>query len=192
MKKDTIIAVLATFCLTATLFMISSSLGYDPWADINEDGRIDMRDIAYEASLFGSSGDPTKNVTVMNWPTHKNTAVWYAESLTSGEVELSPFYNASGFRDFLNTSGVLCNQTDVNVSNFYCHLNTTENQIYARLPHFSTVSPTVTGASVASSNPGGSSGGDSATSALTISTSKSTEITLSVGKSQKFNSIESS
>jgi hypothetical protein len=97
MKKDTIIAVLATFCLTATLFMVSSSLGYDPWADINEDGRIDMRDIAYEASLFGSSGDPTKNVTVMNWPTHKNTAVWYAESLTSGEVELSPFYNASGF-----------------------------------------------------------------------------------------------
>ena len=68
MKKDTIIAILATFCLTASLFMVSSSLGYDPWADINDDGKIDMKDIGYEARLFGTTGNSTKNVTVTNWP----------------------------------------------------------------------------------------------------------------------------
>jgi hypothetical protein len=72
MKRNVIIAVLATFCLTATLFMVSSSLGYDPWADINEDGQIEMKDIAYSARLYGSSGDPTKNVTVTNWPLSGN------------------------------------------------------------------------------------------------------------------------
>jgi len=37
---------------------------YDPWADINDDGLIDMRDIAYEGRLFGTTGDPTKHVVI--------------------------------------------------------------------------------------------------------------------------------
>jgi hypothetical protein len=41
---------------------------YDPWADINDDGKIDMRDIGYTCRLFGTTGDPTKNVNVTNWP----------------------------------------------------------------------------------------------------------------------------
>ncbi len=42
-KKDLVIAALATFCLTAALFMIRSIKsnpsigGYDHWADINGD-----------------------------------------------------------------------------------------------------------------------------------------------------------
>jgi hypothetical protein len=68
MKKDLVIAVLATFCLTATIFMIlptkSATSYYDPWADVSgptlgiPDGRIDMRDIAYEVSHFGTFGTP--------------------------------------------------------------------------------------------------------------------------------------
>ena len=77
MKKNVIITVLATFCLTATLFMVSSSVGYDPWADLNDDGKIDMKDIGYEAKLFGTMGDPTKNVTVTNWPASTDVTVWY-------------------------------------------------------------------------------------------------------------------
>jgi len=74
-RKDLIIAVLATFCLTATLFMIiptKSNPGispqYDPWVDINDDGTIDIFDAINLAGTFGTSGDPTKNVNVTNWP----------------------------------------------------------------------------------------------------------------------------
>jgi len=48
---------------------------YDPWADINDDGKIDIRDIAYVAAQFGTYGDPTKNVTVTNWPLIQNVNV---------------------------------------------------------------------------------------------------------------------
>jgi hypothetical protein len=78
-KKDVIITVLTTFCLTATLFTvipIRSGLPYDPWADLRgpyadpdiPEGTINMRDIGYIASMFMTSGDPTKNVTVTNLP----------------------------------------------------------------------------------------------------------------------------
>jgi hypothetical protein len=44
-----------------------TTVQYDPWADINDDGKIDMKDIIYEIRLFGTTGDPTKNVNVTNW-----------------------------------------------------------------------------------------------------------------------------
>jgi len=70
-KKDLIVVMLATFCLTLTLFGIipTRSAGtYDPWIDTNEDGRIDGKDIGAAAKAFGTLGDPTKNVNVTNWP----------------------------------------------------------------------------------------------------------------------------
>jgi hypothetical protein len=73
-RKDLIIAILATFCLTATLFLIiptrSQTVGnYDPWLDTNGDGKIDGKDLGAAAYAFGSGGDPTRNVNVTNWPT---------------------------------------------------------------------------------------------------------------------------
>ena len=80
-KKDLIIAVLSTFCLTATLFMIvptrSSVNPYDPWLDYNGDGRIDMREIGAACNSFGATGDPTKNVNVTNWLPPKPKMVVY-------------------------------------------------------------------------------------------------------------------
>lgn len=73
-KKDLIIAVLATFCLTATLFMIVPTTSspdvreYDPWCDFDDDGDIDIRDVANVAVKFGAYGEPTKNVNVTNFP----------------------------------------------------------------------------------------------------------------------------
>jgi len=61
-KRDLIVAVSLTFCLTATLFMIvptnsSPSVGdYDPWSDINDDGMIDIRDVTDVAKRYGSYG----------------------------------------------------------------------------------------------------------------------------------------
>jgi hypothetical protein len=74
-KKDLVIVILAIFCLALTLFTVlptHSSAGaaseYDPWADINDDGKIDLKDIGYAARLFGAYGDPTKSVTTnRNW-----------------------------------------------------------------------------------------------------------------------------
>jgi hypothetical protein len=44
-----------------------ASKQYDPWMDINDDGRIDMRDITQLCLNFMATGDPTKNVNVTNW-----------------------------------------------------------------------------------------------------------------------------
>lgn len=72
-KKDLIIAILAIVCLTAMIFLIipirSQTVGqYDPWLDINGDGKIDGRDIVPLARAFETSGDPTRDVNVTNWP----------------------------------------------------------------------------------------------------------------------------
>ena len=70
-KKDLVIAVLATFCLTSALFSIiptrsSPAKEYNPIADLTgpegiPDGIINMRDIGYICNLFGAKGTP------VNW-----------------------------------------------------------------------------------------------------------------------------
>jgi hypothetical protein len=77
-KKDVIIAVLATFCLTATVFMIKttgSTDTRDPWADVSgttpgvPDGKVNMMDIAYEIAHFNEYvSDVTRDVSVTQWP----------------------------------------------------------------------------------------------------------------------------
>ena len=72
-RKDLIVVALATFCLTATLFMVvltrsADDPNWDPWVDIKEDGTVDIYDAITLANAYGTSGDTTKNVTVTNWP----------------------------------------------------------------------------------------------------------------------------
>jgi len=73
LRKDVLIAVLATFCIASALFAVKpsgsqSSKQYDPWMDINDDGRIDMRDIVQLCLTFGTKGDPAKPVIINhNW-----------------------------------------------------------------------------------------------------------------------------
>jgi predicted secreted protein len=61
MLKKMVFAVLSTFCLTATLFTVIpvGSIGgsrYNPWFDYNDDGKIDVRDVAAVCAAFGSKG----------------------------------------------------------------------------------------------------------------------------------------
>lgn len=69
MKKDLIIATLLTFCSISTLFMIvptESSVGdYDPWLDFNDDGKIDIKDIAMVARAYGSLGEPINKTALL-------------------------------------------------------------------------------------------------------------------------------
>jgi len=66
MKKDIIITALLTFCLTATIFMVatSNSAEYDPWVDLNGDGKIDIFDVVGMTSRYAATGNPAKNVTI--------------------------------------------------------------------------------------------------------------------------------
>jgi len=41
---------------------------YDAWLDYNEDGIIDVNDLQPLGGAYGTTGDPTKNVNVTNWP----------------------------------------------------------------------------------------------------------------------------
>ncbi len=41
---------------------------YDPWLDYNEDGNIDADELYLIGQSYGTLGDPTKNVNVMNFP----------------------------------------------------------------------------------------------------------------------------
>jgi hypothetical protein len=58
--------------LTTFLFGVVPirSAGYDPSLDENHDGKIDGKDIALPALIFGTAGDPTVPVNVTNWPTN--------------------------------------------------------------------------------------------------------------------------
>ncbi|MCW4055239.1 MAG: hypothetical protein NWE82_00485 [Candidatus Bathyarchaeota archaeon] len=91
--------ILASILVTSLAFMTAttSSAQYDPWADYDENGLIDIFDIVKVAIPYGASGDPTKNVTVTNWPVTTGETVWYAEELTDGELEVSSMYYAEGF-----------------------------------------------------------------------------------------------
>jgi hypothetical protein len=58
-KRKHAILGLLTFCLTATLLVgVTSSAGYDPWCDVNDDGIIDIVDIVSLAIRFGEEGEP--------------------------------------------------------------------------------------------------------------------------------------
>ncbi len=70
-KKDLMIVVIATFCLMAILFSIlpvGSQNAYDPWLDTNDDGWINSKEAVTLGAAFSTFGDPTKNVSVTNWP----------------------------------------------------------------------------------------------------------------------------
>lgn len=93
MRKDLILAVICTFCLTVTLFTIipirsQTTPEYDPWKDINDDGYIGIDDIVSVAESFGALGDPTKNVNVTNWPDELNVNVtnWQQSQVTEKQV----------------------------------------------------------------------------------------------------------
>jgi hypothetical protein len=75
-RRDLIIVALAIFCLTATLFLIKptkSDLGpgeYNPWADVNNDGTVDIYDAIGLSNSFGlnDTGVNSRNVNVTKSP----------------------------------------------------------------------------------------------------------------------------
>lgn len=98
-NRSFVIGVLSALCLTMILAAPTNSLVgyYDPWLDINDDGDIDMIDVAASARAFGSFGDPTKNVTVTNWPVSSQVCVWWNEYVPIWGSRMSDRYYSHGF-----------------------------------------------------------------------------------------------
>jgi len=62
-NKRFVVAVLTIACLATVLLLVApirsstSGLGqYDPWLDVNDDSKIDIRDVSRVAKAFGTSG----------------------------------------------------------------------------------------------------------------------------------------
>jgi hypothetical protein len=74
-KNYLIAAVLSAMVLALMFIPMSgsqSSKQYDPWLDYNDDGKISLADLVSLAQSYGTTGDPTKNVNVTNWPIATN------------------------------------------------------------------------------------------------------------------------
>jgi hypothetical protein len=93
-RKHLLLAIGATCLLTMfaiSIVPIRSQTGakYDPWLDVNGDGKMDGKDIALPALIYGTAGEPTKNVNVTNWPSQLLSNYVY----DSGPLTLGPYPN---------------------------------------------------------------------------------------------------
>jgi hypothetical protein len=99
--KHLALAAIVMVCLMLSLFQMlpasSQEEAYDPWADYDSNGTLDIFDIVPVALSLGAGGDPTRNVTVVNWPTSQDVSVWYNEPLVAGGLVGPQFYEAGGF-----------------------------------------------------------------------------------------------
>jgi hypothetical protein len=134
-KKDVVIVALVTLCLTATLFLIvpirsQTSGTYDPWKDSNDDGKINILDAIGLAGAFGTTGDPTKNVTVTNTipSISKATYVYSAPFIVSYTIPPHPSPYGVG-------PGVY--ETDILVHNPSYYNVTIKKKIVVALPEYS-------------------------------------------------------
>lgn len=69
-RKDLIIVTIAIFCLTISLFMIKPTISqsvreYDPWYDINDDGKIDIKDVYGIELKYGTNGEPINKAQII-------------------------------------------------------------------------------------------------------------------------------
>ena len=91
--KKTIFASACVLLALTMLVRISSSATYDPWVDLDDNGAINIFDVVTLAGSYQTTGDPTKNVNVVNWPVTNQQTVWYMQTVDT----TSAMYNASGF-----------------------------------------------------------------------------------------------
>jgi len=105
-KRDVTIAIIGTFCLTATLFMMISTRSnpeigkYDPWSDINCDGIVDIYDAILLANAYNARGTPIdKSLYAIPGSTNK-------PAYDSGWQNISQDQYKT-FDHFLNTTNVL-------------------------------------------------------------------------------------
>jgi len=68
MTRRYLIIAFIVFTLAITSVPVSTQQGlrdYDPWYDINDDGKIDIRDVAGVAAKFGTTGTPINKTEML-------------------------------------------------------------------------------------------------------------------------------
>ena len=88
----------------SSLFLVSvtaQTIPYDPWVDIDQDGEIDIFDVVPVAYAYGAEGDPTRNVTVTNWPIVPSKAdyeiLYLGRENCSGDTDFSFWGDCGGY-----------------------------------------------------------------------------------------------
>lgn len=144
-KKHLFVAVLAVFCLTFSLFSAvptRSSSGdeqYDPWADTNDDGVINMRDIGAMCTMFGASGTPiNKTQMILDLQNRVNaleerqsrlkTVRFYTPNETMSD-QINVFKEAATFH------WVPENATNNAILSIYCYFQYKGGSIYGLIPN---------------------------------------------------------
>lgn len=94
------ITLAVAFLTSAVSISIQSSTSanqYNPWADYNGDGVIDISDGAQIGLGWMAQGDSTRNVNITNWPTCNETTVWFETYFSNYTSLTSPSYDAYGY-----------------------------------------------------------------------------------------------
>jgi hypothetical protein len=68
MNRKYLITTLVALTMAITLVPVSTQQAineYDPWADMNDDGKIDIWDIGYIARKFGTNGEPVNKTALL-------------------------------------------------------------------------------------------------------------------------------
>lgn len=60
-----LIASVIASTIVITSSQVGSTLPYDPWRDINDDGKIDIKDVADVAARYGTLGDPINKTELL-------------------------------------------------------------------------------------------------------------------------------
>ena len=85
----------AVLLLTPFLVGLTSSAPYDPWYDLDENGKINIFDVVRLAGTYGTAGDPGKNVTISGRA--NNLAYTNITSVAAGASFVSPWISVDGY-----------------------------------------------------------------------------------------------
>lgn len=155
--------------------------------------------VPYNASAINESSDIKINITKFYGESFSGAAAW--EQGINSTLQLTgtdySAYNAGSYANYINGTGVLCNSSDDNLTSGICYKDTDENMLWFKIPHFSGINPSVTGAAfatitsaaTAAATTGGGSSAGGATTAQAVSESTTfaniaanAEKTFSLGK----------
>ncbi|MEK6856260.1 MAG: hypothetical protein AABX66_03840 [Nanoarchaeota archaeon] len=133
--------------------------------------------IPYSDSVINDSANVNMSIPYLydeNWNVAWNSSRGDSTSNLTSDIDdyigstNNRSFNATGYRSFLQAGGIVCNKTNSSITgdspSVYCYINTSANMIYMRVPHFSGVSPYITGsapdsASTSSTTTSSASGG---------------------------------
>jgi hypothetical protein len=91
-RKDLVFAVLLTLCLSSVISAMPiigrplQSPTYDPHADVNDDGKINMYDVGYVSQRVGTEGTPFVH-KLFRYTIDTNGTTYFAYNGTSGGLE---------------------------------------------------------------------------------------------------------